>query len=367
MAEEKIEITEEAVTAPEYNDEEIAKAYEEERRARWAEDFKKPYDSSALLEVRHLRKCFPIKKSITGKVLQELIAVDDVSFTLNPGETLGIVGESGCGKTTLGRTILKLHEPSGGQVIFGGEDITKFKTSEMRSIRTKMQIIFQDPYSSLPPRSTVGDILSEPVLVHGIVPKNEVKDYVLDLMDKCGLRDYYFERYPHEFSGGQRQRICIARALSVNPQLVVCDEPVSALDVSIQAQIINLLKNLQQSMNLAYLFISHDLSVVKFISDKIGVMYLGAMMEFGPKKDIFENPLHPYTKALFSAIPNPNPEKKMNRIVLKGDIPSPANPPKGCRFHTRCPYAKEICKHITPSYKEYEPGHFAACHILDEE
>ena len=204
------------------------------------------------------------------------------------------------------------------------------------------------------------------MLVHNIVPKNEVKDYVLDLMEKCGLRDYYYERYPHEFSGGQRQRICIARALSVNPSLVVCDEPVSALDVSIQAQIINLLKKLQQDMNLTYVFISHDLSVVKFISDKIGVMYLGSMMEFGTKKDIFENPLHPYTKALFSAIPYPDPDVKMNRIVLNGDIPSPANPPKGCRFHTRCPYAKEICKHVTPEYKEYGEGHFAACHLLDE-
>ena len=202
--------------------------------------------------------------------------------------------------------------------------------------------------------------------MHEIVPKDEVKDYVLKLMDKCGLRDYYFERYPHEFSGGQRQRICIARALSVNPKLVICDEPVSALDVSIQAQIINLLKELQQSMNLTYIFISHDLSVVKFISDKIGVMYLGSMVEFGNKKDIFENPIHPYTKALFSAIPNPNPDVKMNRIVLNGDIPSPANPPSGCRFHTRCPHATEKCKYVTPTYREYEDGHFAACHLAEE-
>ena len=329
-------------------------------------DFKKPYDKDALLEARHLRKTFPIKKSLTGKVLQELVAVDDVSFTLKQGETLGIVGESGCGKTTLGRAILKLHQPTAGQVIFDGENITNYKTKQMRNIRTDMQIIFQDPYSSLPPRSTVGGILSEPVNVHKIVPSAEVKDYVLDLMDKCGLRDYYFERYPHEFSGGQRQRICIARALSVKPKLVVCDEPVSALDVSIQAQIINLLKELQTSMNLAYLFISHDLSVVKFISDKIGVMYLGSMMEFGDKRSIFENPLHPYTKALFSAIPNPNPDVKMKRIALSGDIPSPANPPKGCKFHTRCPYATELCKYVAPSYKEYEPGHFAACHLLED-
>ena len=350
-----------------YDDEAIMAAHREAKEAQRKADFEKPFDSEALLEVRHLRKCFPIKKSITGKTLQELIAVDDISFKLNPGETLGIVGESGCGKTTMGRTILKLHQPSGGQIIFDGKDITNYTNKEMRDIRTKMQIIFQDPYSSLPPRSTVGDIISEPVLVHGIVPKEQVKDYVLDLMDKCGLRDYYYERYPHEFSGGQRQRICIARALSVKPQLVVCDEPVSALDVSIQAQIINLLKSLQKSMNLTYLFISHDLSVVKFISDKIGVMYLGSMVEFGNKKDIFDNPLHPYTQALFSAIPEPNPDVKMNRIMLKGDIPSPANPPKGCLFHTRCPHATEKCKHIPPSYTEHEPGHFAACHLLSKD
>ena len=350
-----------------YDDEAIMAAHREAKEAQRKADFEKPFDSEALLEVRHLRKCFPIKKSITGKTLQELIAVDDISFKLNPGETLGIVGESGCGKTTMGRTILKLHQPSGGQIIFDGKDISNYTNKEMRDIRTKMQIIFQDPYSSLPPRSTVGDIISEPVLVHGIVPKEQVKDYVLDLMDKCGLRDYYYERYPHEFSGGQRQRICIARALSVKPQLVVCDEPVSALDVSIQAQIINLLKSLQKSMNLTYLFISHDLSVVKFISDKIGVMYLGSMVEFGNKKDIFDNPLHPYTQALFSAIPEPNPDVKMNRIMLKGDIPSPANPPKGCLFHTRCPHATEKCKHIPPSYTEHEPGHFAACHLLNKD
>lgn len=324
-------------------------------------------EKKPILEVRNLRKTFPIQKSLTGKVLKELIAVDNVSFTLNAGETLGIVGESGCGKTTMGRTILKLHPSNGGQIIFDGEDITSFTTKEMRPIRTKMQIIFQDPYSSLPPRSTVGDILSEPVIVHNIVPKEQVKEYVMDLMEKCGLRDYYYERYPHEFSGGQRQRICIARALSVKPDLVICDEPVSALDVSIQAQIINLLKDLQKSMGLTYLFISHDLSVVKFISDKIGVMYLGSMVEYGNKKDIFDNPLHPYTKALFSAIPNPNPDEKMNRIALKGDIPSPANPPSGCKFHTRCPHAMEICKTTCPKYREYEPGHFTACHLFPQD
>ena len=350
-----------------YDDEAIALQEAEEKAARIAADAGKPYNPEALLEVRHLFKKFPIKKNLLGKVEKELVAVDDVSFILKPGETLGIVGESGCGKTTMGRTILKLHQPSGGQIIFNGEDISKFSNSQMRRLRTDMQIIFQDPYSSLPPRSTVGDILSEPVKVHHIVPEKEVKSYVMDLMRKCGLRDYYYERYPHEFSGGQRQRICIARALAVQPKLVICDEPVSALDVSIQAQIINLLKDLQKSMNLTYLFISHDLSVVKFISDKVGVMYLGSMVEFGDKKDIFSNPLHPYTKALFSAIPQPNPDIKMNRIVLKGDIPSPTNPPKGCRFHTRCPHATEKCKHITPAYREYEPGHFAACHLLEKD
>ena len=331
------------------------------------EKIKQEFDQNAILEVRNLRKCFPIKKTFTGKVTQELVAVDNVSFKLMPGETLGIVGESGCGKTTLGRTILKLHEANGGQIIFEGKDITKLKPSKMREIRKRMQIIFQDPYSSLPPRSTVGGILSEPVEVHKIVPKSQIKDYVLDLMDKCGLRDYYYERYPHEFSGGQRQRICIARALSVNPKLVICDEPVSALDVSIQAQIINLLKKLQQEMNLTYLFISHDLSVVKFISDKIGVMYLGSMVEFGTKDDIFSNPLHPYTQALFSAIPQPDPDIKMNRIILKGDIPSPANPPKGCRFHTRCPKAMPICSEIAPEYRDFGNGHCAACHLLNKE
>ena len=363
MADEKVLET----VTPEYDDAALEAQFLEKRKAQIEADCAQPIDPECILEVRHLRKCFPIKKTFTGKVTKELVAVDDVSFKLMAGETLGIVGESGCGKTTTGRAILKLHQPSGGQIIFDGKDITNYTSNQMRDIRKQMQIIFQDPYSSLPPRSTVGGILSEPVEVHNIVPRDQVKDYVLDLMEKCGLRDYYYERYPHEFSGGQRQRICIARALSVNPKLVICDEPVSALDVSIQAQIINLLKQLQRDRNLAYVFISHDLSVVKFISDKILVMYLGAVMEFGTKEDIFQNPLHPYTKALFSAVPNPDPTAKMDRIKLEGDIPSPANPPKGCRFHTRCPYAKEICKHVPPVYREHAPGHFAACHLLDEE
>jgi len=365
MAEEKVMNT--AESEVQYDDAALAAEYLAKRKQQHEEDFAKPFDPECILEVRHLRKCFPMKKTMTGKVTKELVAVDDVSFKLHAGETLGIVGESGCGKTTAGRAILKLHQPSGGQIIFNGKDITNYSPKQMREIRKEMQIIFQDPYSSLPPRDTVGGLLSEPVQVHKLVPKDQIRNYVLKLMDECGLRDYYFERYPHEFSGGQRQRICIARALSVNPKLVICDEPVSALDVSIQAQIINLLKKLQRERNMAYVFISHDLSVVKFISDKILVMYLGAVMEFGTKEAIFTNPMHPYTKALFSAVPNPDPTVKMDRIKLQGDIPSPANPPKGCRFHTRCPYATEKCKHIVPEYREYEPGHFAACHLLEQE
>jgi peptide/nickel transport system ATP-binding protein len=350
-----------------YDDEAERAREEAAREAQIEADKLLPPDPEAILEVRHLKKHFVLKKTLMGKPLSTLKAVDDVSFTVKAGETLGIVGESGCGKTTMGRTILKLHQPTAGQVFFEGVDIAGYTPKQMRALRTKMQIVFQDPYSSLPPRSTVGDILSEPVRVHKIVPPEKVKEYVLDIMEQCGLRDYYYERYPHEFSGGQRQRICIARALAVSPKLVVCDEPVSALDVSIQAQIINLLKKIQQERQLTYLFISHDLSVVKYISDKIGVMYLGSMVEFGDKEKIFDNPLHPYTVALFSAVPNPNPDEKGNRIILKGDIPSPANPPMGCKFHTRCPKAMEICKHIAPEYKKIEEGHFVACHCYSEE
>ncbi|MBQ7408197.1 MAG: dipeptide ABC transporter ATP-binding protein [Clostridia bacterium] len=326
------------------------------------EDKLLPPDPEAVLEVRHLKKHFVLKKTLLGKPLATLKAVDDISFVVKQGETLGIVGESGCGKTTMGRTVLKLHQPTGGQIFFNGEEITNYKSRHMRSLRKEMQIVFQDPYSSLPPRSTVGGILAEPVLVHKIVPPSEVKDYVLEIMEQCGLRDYYYERYPHEFSGGQRQRICIARALTVNPKLIICDEPVSALDVSIQAQILNLLKRIQKERKLTYLFISHDLSVVKHISDKIGVMYLGSMVEFGNSDEIFANPMHPYTHALFSAVPNPDPNEKVNRVILKGDIPSPSNPPMGCKFHTRCPKAMEICKHIAPEYKDYGNEHYVACH-----
>lgn len=350
-----------------FNDEVEAEKEKRERDEKIAQDALLPPDPNAILEVRHLKKYFVLKKTLLGKPLSTLKAVDDVSFKIMPGETLGIVGESGCGKTTMGRTVLKLHQPTAGQIFFQGTDIADYKPKAMRPLRSKMQIVFQDPYSSLPPRSTVGNLLSEAVRVHGIVPETQIKDYVLELMESCGLRDYYYDRYPHEFSGGQRQRICIARALSVNPELVVCDEPVSALDVSIQAQIINLLKKLQKERRLTYLFISHDLSVVKYISDKIGVMYLGSMVEFGDKDKIFNNPMHPYTHALFSAVPNPNPRAKSERVILKGDIPSPANPPMGCKFHTRCPKAMEICKHVAPAYKEYEPGHFVACHCYSQD
>ena len=324
-------------------------------------------DPKYILEVHDLKKYFPIKKSLFGKPLVYLKAVDNVSFSVKPGTTIGVVGESGCGKTTLGRTILKLYEPNGGKIFFEGNDITDIKRSEMRKYRTDIQLIFQDPYSSLPPRMTVGSLIEEGVKVHKVVPKEQVHDYVMDIMKKCGLQPQYYDRYPHEFSGGQRQRICIARALAVKPKLVICDEPVSALDVSIQAQIINLLKELQNDMGLTYVFISHDLSVVKYVTDSVLVMYLGNMMEKGNTDEIFRNPLHPYTKALFSAVPVPNPDVKMHRIILEGDIPSPANPPRGCKFHTRCSQCMNVCKFVPPRYAEVKPEHFVACHLYDEE
>ena len=301
-----------------------------------------------ILEVDDLQKHFVLSRTLLGKPTSTLKAVDHVSFKLKRGTTIGIVGESGCGKTTMGRTILKLYDIDGGKVYYNGEDITDISKKKMRALRTSMQLIFQDPYSSLPPRMTIGSIISEAVKVHKIVPKEEVSSYVRDIMKKCGLQEQYYDRYPHEFSGGQRQRICIARALAVKPDLVICDEPVSALDVSVQAQIINLLKELQQTMNLTYVFISHDLSVVKYITDEILVMYLGNMMEKGNTDDLFDNPLHPYTKALFSAVPVPDPDVKSKRIILEGDIPSPANPPKGCKSHTRCSQCMNACKIIEP-------------------
>ena len=320
-------------------------------------------DPQYILRVNNLKKYFPIKGGMMNRVVGQVKAVDGVTFTLKRGTTMGLVGESGCGKTTTGRTILRLNGgKTEGQVVFDGQEIYDLSDKELRALRTKMQIIFQDPFSSLSPRLPIGEIIGEAVREHNLVSKAEYTDYLDRVMDECGLQPFHKTRYPHEFSGGQRQRICIARALALNPEFVVCDEPVSALDVSIQAQIINLLKNLQEQRQLSYLFISHDLSVVEHISDSVGVMYLGNLVEYGDKKDIFSNPLHPYTKALFSAIPIPDPKARMNRIVLEGSIPSPANPPTGCKFHTRCKYCTERCKSETPVQKEIEPGHYVVCH-----
>ena len=324
------------------------------------------YDPQYILMVNNLKKYFPIKKGFISHTVGHVKAVDGVTFNLKRGTTMGLVGESGCGKTTTGRTILRLSgEKTAGQVLFNGKEVYDLSHKELRDLRTKMQIIFQDPFSSLQPRMPVGEIIGEAVREHHLVSKAEYNDYIDKVMDDCGLQSFQKDRYPHEFSGGQRQRICIARALALNPEFVVCDEPVSALDVSIQAQIINLLKELQEKRNLTYLFISHDLSVVEHISDSVGVMYLGNLVEYGTTEEIFNNPLHPYTQALFSAIPIPDPTCKMNRIVLEGSIPSPANPPKGCKFHTRCSKCSEICKHKAPVQKEIEPGHYVVCHLYD--
>ncbi len=324
------------------------------------------YDPQYILMVNSLKKYFPIKGGMLSKTIGYVKAVDGVTFNLKRGTTMGLVGESGCGKTTTGRTILRLSgEKSGGEVLFNGKEVYDLSNKEMRELRTKMQIIFQDPFSSLSPRLPVAEIIGEAVREHGIADKSEFDDYIDNVMDNCGLQPFHKDRYPHEFSGGQRQRICIARALALNPEFVVCDEPVSALDVSIQAQIINLLKDLQEQHKLTYLFISHDLSVVEHISDTVGVMYLGNLVEYGTTKDIFKNPLHPYTKALFSAIPIPDPDSKMERIVLEGTIPSPANPPSGCKFHTRCAHCMEKCKEAAPVQKEIEPGHYVVCHLYD--
>ena len=316
-----------------------------------------------LLEVRDLKKYFPIKGGLFNKVVGQVRAVDGISFKLKRGTTMGLVGESGCGKSTAGRTILRLLERTSGEILFNGTDIGTLSKKQLRAIRPKIQIIFQDPYSSLSPRLPVGEIIGEAVREHGIIAKEDYDDYLDTIMSECGLQPFHKDRYPHEFSGGQRQRICIARALALNPSFVVCDEPVSALDVSIQAQIINLLKDLQREHNLTYLFISHDLSVVEHISDTIGVMYLGNLVEMGDKEDIFANPLHPYTQALFSAIPMPDPDAKMNRVILEGSIPSPANPPAGCKFHTRCRYCMEKCSQEEPATYEVEPGHTVTCHL----
>lgn len=323
-------------------------------------------EQEVILRVENLKKYFPIKGGFFSKTIGNVKAVDGVSLEVRKGETLGIVGESGCGKSTTGRAILQLLKPTGGKVYFKDQDLSKLSKKEMRALRPKMQLIFQDPYSSLNPRMTVGQIIGEALIDHKMATKENLREKVLEVMDLCGLAEYQIDRFPHEFSGGQRQRIGIARALALDPEFIVADEPVSALDVSIQAQIINLLVKLQKEKGFSYMFISHDLSVVEHLCQRVGVMYLGSMVELADKDELFDNPLHPYTKALLSAIPIPDPTIKRDRIILTGDIPSPANPPKGCKFHTRCPYATDKCKKEAPEYRKIKEGHFVACHRVGE-
>lgn len=315
-----------------------------------------------LVEVKNLKKYFPKKRGLFGREKTYVKAVDDVSFTIYKGETLGLVGESGCGKSTTGRMLMRLLDPTEGQILFEGKEISSLNDNQIRDMRKEFQMVFQDPYASLNPRMKVGDIISEPLIIHGY-PKVQREERVQKLLEVVGLSAYHAERYPHEFSGGQRQRIGIARALAVNPKLIIADEPVSALDVSIQSQILNLLKDLQDEFQLTYLFIAHDLSVVEHISDRVGVMYLGKIVELADKETLYQNPMHPYTKALISAVPIPNPRLKRERIILKGDIPSPSNPPSGCTFHTRCPFATDICKKEIPKLREISYGHFVSCHL----
>lgn len=324
-------------------------------------------EKEKILEVKDLKKYFPLGKGKLKPNKPYVKAVDGISLDLYEGETLGLVGESGCGKSTLGRTILRLHEPTSGEVLFKGQDISKLSKKEMRKLREDIQFIFQDPYSSLNPRMNVFNILAEPLLAHGKFKRGpELEAYVKDLMEKCGLPSYYCYRYPHQFSGGQRQRIGIARSLALNPSFIICDEPVSALDVSIQSQIINLMMDLQEEKGISYIFISHDLSVVKHISDRVGVMYLGSMVELGDKDEIYANPQHPYTRALMAAIPIPDPEKRSEMKLIEGEIPSNVNTPKGCKFHPRCPFAKDICKSEVPEVKEVKPRHYVQCHFAGE-
>jgi oligopeptide transport system ATP-binding protein len=321
--------------------------------------------NDTLIEIRDLKMHFPVTKGIVfQRQVGAVKAVDGVSFSIKRGETLGLVGESGCGKSTTGRAILQLYRPTSGEVLFQGTDLTKLRGEELRRMRRKVQMIFQDPYASLNPRMTVGDIVGEPIRVHGLrKPGKETRERVQELLELVGLNPYFINRYPHEFSGGQRQRIGVARALAVEPEFIVCDEPVSALDVSIQAQVINLLEDLQQKLGLTYLFIAHGLAVVKHISDRVAVMYLGKVVELAEGKKLYSMPMHPYTQALLSAVPIPDPvvEKSRKRIILEGDVPSPLNPPSGCHFHTRCPLAIDKCKVEDPPFVDYGDGHFAAC------
>jgi len=323
-----------------------------------------------LIQVRHLKKYFPITRGIVvQRHVGDIKAVDDVSFDIYKGETLGLVGETGCGKTTVGRTMLRLYEPTDGQVLFDDVDLAKLPGDKLRHMRRRMQMIFQDPYASLNPRMTVGGIVAEPLEVHGVAQGKEKQERVQQLLRLVGLNPYFVNRYPHEFSGGQRQRIGIARALALNPDLIICDEPISSLDVSIQAQVVNLLEELQGHLELTYLFIAHDLSMVRHISDRMAVMYLGKIVELTGRDEIYLNPLHPYTQALMSAVPVPDPvvEEKRQRIILEGDIPSPASPPEGCNFNTRCPVAIDVCFEKEPDFIEARPGHFCACHLVEPE
>jgi oligopeptide/dipeptide ABC transporter ATP-binding protein len=321
------------------------------------------HNQPPVLEVVNLKKHFPVKKGILRRTIGQVYAVDDVSFTIGHGETLGLVGESGCGKSTVARTVLRLIEPTDGAIRLDGHDVTRLGKGDMRPYRRQMQMIFQDPFSSLNPRMSAGDIVGEPLLVHGLAHGDEKHTLTEELFDQVGLRRSQMNRFPHEFSGGQRQRISIARALALNPKLIVADEPVSALDVSIQAQVINLMMDLQREKRLSYLFIAHDLAVVEHISHRIAVMYLGKIVEYSDKKTLFTNPLHPYTEALLSAVPVPNPKLKRDKRLLQGDVPSPINPPPGCAFHTRCPYAFDRCKIDAPKLVELSPGHGVACHL----
>ncbi|OPA74721.1 peptide ABC transporter substrate-binding protein [Paenibacillus selenitireducens] len=317
-----------------------------------------------LLEVRDLKKYYPIRKGWLNKQVGNVKSVDGISFDIMEGETFGIVGESGCGKSTTGRSVLRLIEPTAGQVLFDGQDLTAMNANELREARTQMSMIFQDPYASLDPRWTVERILEEPIITHLNLRHSERKHRLQELMERVGLSSYQATRYPHEFSGGQRQRIGIARALALNPRFIVCDEPVSALDVSIQAQVLNLMQDLQDQLKLTYMFISHDLSVVKFLCTRVGVMYLGRMVELAPKKELFDHPLHPYTQALMSAVPATSPKAKKERIVLSGEVPSAKNPPIGCAFHSRCPIATDLCRSTKPEWREATDEHFVACHYV---
>ena len=322
--------------------------------------------ANLLLKVEHLKKYFPIQSGILGKKSGEVKAVDDLSFDVYEGETLGIVGESGCGKSTTGRAIMRLLEPTSGKITFDDVELTDLSSKDMRKMRRDIQMVFQDPYASLNPRHTVGKILEEPLIVHGIGNSKERKERVQEYLEIVGLSSYHAKRYPHQFSGGQRQRIGIARALMTSPRLIIADEPVSALDVSIQAQVLNLMQKLQQDLKLTYIFIAHDLGVVRHISDRVGVMYLGRIVELADSESLYREPLHPYTQALLSAVPIPDPTHHREQMLLEGDIPSPSDPPTGCSFHTRCPYATDICKFTVPIFRKVKPGHAVACHLYND-